>query len=101
MKRRNVWLPLHMADGFRYNFIHSMLICCRMGRRRARNDVIDPPLVLLPLQIWSMGSDAPVHSFKVDSYCESLAWRPKAKTEDVDGGIAAARKSKENLTIAW
>ena len=52
------------------------------------------------LQIWSMDSDEPVHSFK-DSVCWSLAWRPNGKTEDVDGGIDAARKSKENLTIAW
>ena len=72
-----------------------------MGTRRSRNDVIDPPFFLLSFQIWSMDSDEPVHSLKVDSECWSLAWRPKGKTEDVDGGIDAARKSKENLTIAW
>ena len=48
-----------------------------------------------------MDSDEPVHSLEVDSDCWSLAWRPNGKTEDVDGGIDAARKSKENLTIAW
>ena len=77
------------------------LIRGRMGRRRPREGVIDPPIFLLPLQIWSMDSDEPVHSLKVDPDSRSLAWRPKAKTEDVDGGIDAARKSKENLTIAW
>ena len=46
-------------------------------------------------------SDEPVHSLMVDSHCWTLAWRPNGKTEDVDGGIDAARKSKENLTIAW
>ena len=56
----------------------------------------------LPLQIWSMDSDEPVHSLEVDGLsCWSLTWRPNGKTEDVDGGIDAARKSKENLTIAW
>ena len=77
------------------------LIRGRMGRRRPREGVIDPPIFLLPLQIWSMDSDEPVHSLKVDPDSRSLAWRPKTKTEDVDGGIDAARKSKENLTIAW
>ena len=41
MKWRNIWLPLHWTDGWRYNFIHSMPIGWRMGRRRAREDVID------------------------------------------------------------
>ena len=50
-----------------------------------------------------MDSDEPVHSLQVDSECYCLAWRPngKRKTEDVDGRIDAARKLKENLTIAW
>ena len=55
----------------------------------------------LPLQIWSMDTDEPVHSLKVDPNCKCFAWRPNGKTDDVDGEIAAARKSKENLTIAW
>ena len=48
-----------------------------------------------------MDSDEPVHSLKVDSGCASLTWRPDGKTDDVDGGSAAAMKSKGNLTIAW
>ena len=44
-----------------------------------------------------MDSDEPVHSFKVDSYCECLVWRPNGKTEDVDGGSPAAMKSKGKL----
>ena len=55
----------------------------------------------LSLQIWSMDSDEPVHSLEADSRCWCLAWRPNGKKDDVDGGISAARKSKNNLTIAW
>ena len=55
-----------------------------------------------------MDNDEPVYTLEVypekmvtAKGCLSLAWRPNGKTEDVDGGIDAARKSKENLTIAW
>ena len=41
MKRRNIWRLVQLTDGSRYNFIHSMLIGWRMGRRRERDDVID------------------------------------------------------------
>ena len=76
-----------------------------MGRQGTRDDVIYPP-ILPPLQIWSMDSDEPVHSLQVNQTgCwfpfSGFACRPNGKTEDVDGGIAAARKLKKNLTIAW
>ena len=58
-------------------------------------------IFLLSFQIWSMDSDEPVHSLEVDSRCYCLTWRPNGKTDDVDGGIDAARKLKENLSIAW
>ena len=55
------------------------------------------PLFSSLFQIWSMDSDEPVHSLEVDySNCESLAWRPNGKTEDVDGGIAA-----RDMTVYW
>ena len=61
-----------------------------------------PHFLLFPfVQIWSMDSDRPVHSLKVNCQCMCLAWRPNRKTDDVDGGIAAARKSKDTMTIAW
>ena len=76
-----------------------------MGTQGISDEVIVPPIfpLFLPLQIWSMDSVKPVHSLEVKPNCLSLAWRPngKRKREDVDRGIAAARKSKENLAIAW
>lgn len=52
------------------------------------------------LQIWSMDSDQPVHTLKVNSVCLSLAWRTNGKT-DSGGGIDAARKKKDNFIISW
>ena len=49
------------------------------------------------MQMWSMDSDEPVHSLKVDSACCSLVCHPIGKTGDVMG---ATTPSNESL-IAW
>ena len=67
-----------------------------MRRQRTRDEVT---VCLYLLQIWSMESDEPIHSCKVRPSCCCLAWRPNWETDD--GGIAAARESKNNFTIAW
>ncbi len=58
------------------------------------------PFLHFTFQIWSMGSDQPVHSLELGFRCFSLDWRPNAK-KDRDERIDDARKAKENLTIAW
>ena len=72
-----------------------------MGTQGISDEVIVPPIfpLFLPLQIWSMDSVKPVHSLEVKPNCCCLAWRPNGKTDDVDGEIATARKSKGNSTI--
>ena len=58
-------------------------------------------LFFLPWQIWSMDSGEPVQSLqvKLNCCCCCLGWCLTGKTNDVDGGKAAAMKSKENLTM--
>ncbi len=51
-------------------------------------------------QIWSMDSNQPVYTLQAHSDCRRFAWRPNVKTDN-EGGIAAARKDKENFTLAW
>ncbi|XP_046460961.1 F-box-like/WD repeat-containing protein TBL1XR1 [Daphnia pulex] len=51
------------------------------------------------ITIWSMDSDQPIHTTKVDGECRSLAWRPNRKQTD-DEGVDAARKSTDNFILA-
>ena len=41
----------------------------------------------------------PVYSLLVVRACVSLTWPPNEKTDN--GGVDAARKSENNLNIAW
>ena len=49
-----------------------------------------------------MDSDEPVYSMsmQVGSSFNCFAWRPNGKKDD-DEDLEAARKSKDNFTIAW
>ena len=100
------YLAASSSDGFIKVKFHSFVVnWLTNGKTTGKRRRHWFRIFLLLFQIWSIDSDdvKTVHSFKVDSRCCRLVWRPngKRKTEDVDGGIAAARKLKENLTIAW